>query len=48
MIMKGNERKKEKKKEKADGSIPKKKSEYQKEKTSRQDMELNFNLKSKL
>jgi hypothetical protein len=44
--MKGNERKKEKKKEKADGKSPKKMSDYQQDKTSKQDTTLNF--KSKL
>ncbi|KAA6336160.1 hypothetical protein EZS27_015661 [termite gut metagenome] len=40
--MKGNERKKEKKKGKAEGGSPKKISEYQKSKTSKQDTELNL------
>ncbi|KAA6346658.1 hypothetical protein EZS27_005846 [termite gut metagenome] len=44
--MKGNERKKEKKKGKAESGSPKKISEYQKGKTSKQDAELNFKLKA--
>jgi hypothetical protein len=40
--MKGNERKKEKKKGKAENGKPKKVSDYQKDKTGKQDTELNF------
>jgi hypothetical protein len=40
--MKGNERKKEKKKEKATSNSPKKISDYQQDKTSKQDTTLNF------
>jgi hypothetical protein len=40
--MKGNERKKEKKKEKADGKSPKKMSDYQQDKMRKHDTPLNF------
>jgi hypothetical protein len=44
--MKGNERKKEKKKGKAEGGSLKKISEYQKSKAGKQDTELNFKPKT--
>jgi hypothetical protein len=41
-MMKGNERKKEKKKEKAESGSPKKVSDYQQGRTSKQGLELNI------